>query len=167
LTSRFSVRIGSSTAESVRQSYGRGGFVKHTWGRLYLLEMLFDQDGPLQCAPCRFAPRSTVDQLSLPTFLFLDTYEHLGKEVALQFLPRLAIFSNTDCSVQPQFAESATPISISLRASGESDYRENSRPCQLSTRVRSSSVISSKTSGGSYESDRKLLVVLDGDLMGL
>lgn len=55
-------------------------------------------------------------------------------------------------------------VMLELSFSGCLDaHLENSKPCQLSTRTRSSSVISSSTSGGSY--DISLGCRLDGDFI--
>lgn len=62
--------------------------------------MLFDENGALQRAPCCFPLRGAISKVTLCTLLLLDTDQHLGKEVALQLLPRLSILPDANCPVQ-------------------------------------------------------------------
>ena len=69
--------------------------------------MLLDQNGSLKRASCEFALRVAVGILRRSASFFFDANEHLGEEETFQFLPGLAIFADSNCTIESQFPESA------------------------------------------------------------
>ena len=68
--------------------------------------MLFNQNRTLQGASAGLlAAGHGVFPLRDCGFLFFDAYEHLSKEIAFQFLPRLLVLSHSDGAMQSQFPE--------------------------------------------------------------
>ena len=70
-----------------------------------LLQVLLDQDGALQSTAGGLSLRSLRPVL-IPlwrcgAFLLLDADEHLGEEVALEFLPGLSILAHANGAVEP------------------------------------------------------------------
>ena len=79
--------------------------------------------------------------------LFLYANEHLGKEEALELLPRGSIAADAQRTVKSKLPKSITLSENVASQHSISPYLEKSRPCQFSTRTRRSSVISSSSSG--------------------
>ena len=77
-------------------------------------EVFLDEDGALERTFRLFrsgAFRAVPLLLGLH-LLLLNTYQHLGEEIALKLLPRLAVFADTDHTVQPELAKSIAPQSV-------------------------------------------------------
>lgn len=71
-----------------------------TWILFDVLQVLLDQDGTAKGALCEFAVRVSFGIQRLCASFFLDADEHLGKEKALQFLPRLTISAHAKSAVK-------------------------------------------------------------------
>jgi hypothetical protein len=73
---------------------------------LDLIQMLLDQNRAFQSAFALSVRRIWAIPLRLRNLLFFNAYQHLGKQITLQFLPRLTILANANMAMQAQLSES-------------------------------------------------------------
>lgn len=76
--------------------------------------MLLDKNGTLECTSY-LALRSVIVILMIVVVmsLLLHADEHFGEEIALQFLPILAVFAHVNFTVETQLSE---PMNVSVKS---------------------------------------------------
>lgn len=89
-------QLGDGEAEGQDEAVGRV---------LDVVEVLLDEDGALEGAFCLGERGGGVPLGRRRRLLLLDADEHLGEEVALELLPRLAVLADADVAVEAQLAE--------------------------------------------------------------
>ena len=115
-----------------------------------MLQVFLDQNRSFKRASGEFALRVAICILWRSALLLFHANEHFREKEAFELLPRLAVFADSHSSIEPQSPKS-TFVSkgamwVGNQRSVGGTYLWKSSPCQLSTLMRRSSVISSKTS---------------------